>query len=136
MLDRFTASDHRAIQFDIGLKVGCSLDRRLVRKPESTDRVQYVRLLEEFLLAEPIRELNTTTEVEKQVFAVTFALLRAYRASCPEIVVDEYDITPCWNDELKALKKSARQAFNRYMRKKDSESWEAYKESKRDLKKL
>jgi len=115
--------------------VGRSQDRRLVRKPESTDRVQYVRLLEDFLQAEPIRELNTTTEVEKQVTAITSAVLRAYKASCPETVVNEHDITPWWNDELESLKKSARRAFNRYMRRKDSESWEAYKASKRELKK-
>ena len=76
-----------------------------------------------------------STEVEEQVTAVTSALLRAYKASCPETVVDEHDITPWWNDELEALKKSARRAFNRYMRKKDSKSWEAYKASKRELKK-
>ena len=135
-MDRYTASDHRAIQFDIGLKVGCSKGLKRVRKPESTDRLNFVKVLKEFLPSEPNRELKTTLKVEMRVTDVTTALLRAYKVSCPETVVNEQDIVPWWDDDLGSLKKKTRKAFNRYMRKKDSGSWEAYKASKREFKKL
>ncbi|XP_037959322.1 uncharacterized protein LOC119688728 [Teleopsis dalmanni] len=131
--DRLTMSDHRAIHFEILCRPKRTNSQRLVRISENTDQVTYLTLLTELLQNRPLRKLKTTWNVETEVKAITAAMINAFENACPQTSIAEK--TPWWSQDLDVIKKQTRKAFNKYMREKNSESWDLYKAKKREFKK-
>ncbi|XP_037944483.1 uncharacterized protein LOC119677283 [Teleopsis dalmanni] len=133
--DRLTMSDHRAIHFEILCRPKRTNNQRLVRIPENTNQVTYLTLLTELLQNRPLRKLKTTWNVETEVKAITAAMINAFENACPQTSIAEKSSTPWWSQDLDVIKKETKKAFNKYMREKNSESWDLYKAKKREFKK-
>ena len=123
-------SDHRTITFHLEC-LNPRMEPR--RKPTDTDWESFKKDLCDNI--DHLKgEYGTEFQIDWTVQQVQTAVIRAYENNCPLKPGGRPNSAYWWNGKLEALRKRARQAFNRAKKKKNPEGWSTYKKILGDFK--
>lgn len=126
-------SDHRSIHFSLK-----GYEQKLIRfrNPRRTNWEQYRGFLRQHVEGKLGTVLpRSSTELNEAVNAITMLLTSAYEHSCPEMKSVEKKSGKLWSVGIEKLRISARRAWNKALRTKESVDWTAYRAAQKAFRK-